>query len=41
MTAPWIILSVAIAISIVLVMVNHLGEAVREAFDPRQFAYYE
>ena len=40
-TAPWIILSVAIAISIVLVMVNYIGEAVREAFDPRQFAYYE
>lgn len=40
-TAPWIILSVAIAISIVLVMVNYIGEAVREAFDPRQFAYYK
>ena len=40
-TAPWIILSVAIAISIVLVMVNYIGEAVREAFDPRQFAYYQ
>ena len=40
-TAPWIILSVAIAISIVLVMVNYIGEAVREAFDPKKFAYYE
>ena len=40
-TSPWIILSVGIAISIVLVMVNYIGEAVREAFDPKKFTYYE
>ncbi|MCE2424733.1 MAG: ABC transporter permease subunit [Pseudomonadales bacterium] len=40
-TAPWIILSVGIAISIVLIMVNYIGEAVREAFDPKKHAYFE
>lgn len=40
-TAPWIILSVGIAISIILVMVNYIGEAIRQAFDPKLFTYYE
>lgn len=40
-TAPWIILSVGISISIVLIMVNYIGEAVREAFDPKKHAYYQ
>ncbi len=39
--SPWIVFSVVIAIALVLVMVNYIGEAVREAFDPKQFTYYE
>lgn len=39
--SPWIVYSVVIAIALVLVMVNYIGEAIREAFDPRKFTYYE
>jgi microcin C transport system permease protein len=39
--SPWIVTSVVIAMSGILMLVTWIGEAVREAFDPRKFAYYE
>ena len=37
----WIVTSVGIAIVAVLLMVTYIGEAIREAFDPKKFSYYE
>ena len=39
--SPWIVYSVVTAIGLVLVMVNYIGEAIREAFDPKKHTYYE
>jgi microcin C transport system permease protein len=39
--APWIVTSVVAAMAIVLLMVTYIGEAIREAFDPKQFTFYE
>jgi len=39
--SPWIVTSVVVAMTIVLLMVAYIGEAIREAFDPKQFTYYE
>ncbi len=39
--SPWIVTSVVVAMTIVLLMVAYIGEAIREAFDPKQFSYYE
>jgi microcin C transport system permease protein len=39
--SPWIVTSVVIAMTAVLLMVTFVGEAIREAFDPKQFTYYE
>jgi microcin C transport system permease protein len=38
--APWIVTSVVAAMTAVLLMVAYVGEAIREAFDPKQFSYY-
>ncbi|TDJ21970.1 MAG: ABC transporter permease subunit [Gammaproteobacteria bacterium] len=38
---PWIVASVVVAMGAVLLMVTYIGEAIREAFDPKQFTYYE
>lgn len=38
--APWIVTSVVVAMTAVLLMVAYIGEAIREAFDPKQFSYY-
>lgn len=38
---PWIVSSVVAAMTIVLLMVTFVGEAVREAFDPKKFTFYE
>jgi microcin C transport system permease protein len=38
---PWIVASVVAAIGAILLMVTYIGEAIREAFDPKQFTYYE
>jgi len=38
---PWIISSVFAAMTLVLVLVTFVGEAVREAFDPKKFTTYE
>ena len=37
----WIVSSVTIALIVVLLMVTYVGEAIREAFDPKKFSYYE
>lgn len=39
--SPWIVSSVVLAMTGVLLMVAYVGEAIREAFDPKQFTYYE
>ncbi len=38
---PWILLSGFSALATVLVLVTFIGEAIREAFDPRKFTTYE
>lgn len=38
--APWIVGSVVAAMTAVLLMVAFVGEAIREAFDPKKFTYY-
>lgn len=38
--APWIVTSVVAAMTAVLLMVAYVGEAIREAFDPKRFSYY-
>jgi len=39
--APWIVLSAFVAMATVLMLVTFIGEAVREAFDPKKFTTYE
>jgi microcin C transport system permease protein len=39
--APWIVSSAFFAMAGVLVLVTFVGEAVREAFDPKKFTTYE
>lgn len=41
MQAPWILGSAFTAIAIVLVLITFVGEAVREAFDPKKFTTYQ
>ncbi|PID62999.1 MAG: peptide ABC transporter permease [Gammaproteobacteria bacterium] len=38
---PWIVLSTVCVLSVVLVLVTFIGEAVREAFDPKRFSAYD
>lgn len=38
---PWLISSVVIALSFVLMLVTFIGEAIREVFDPKHKIYYE
>jgi microcin C transport system permease protein len=38
--APWIILSAFCVITIVLLLVSFVGEAIRDAFDPKKFTTY-
>ncbi|MES2595964.1 MAG: ABC transporter permease subunit [Verrucomicrobiota bacterium] len=38
---PWIVTSAFTAMSLVLVLVTFVGEAVREAFDPKKFTTYQ
>lgn len=40
-TYPWIVSSAFAAMTLVLVLVTFVGEAVREAFDPKKFTTYE
>lgn len=39
--APWIVVSAFSAIVFVLTLITFVGEAVREAFDPKKFTIYE
>ncbi len=39
-TAPWIVTSAFVALVFILAVVTFIGEAVREAFDPRKFTLY-
>jgi microcin C transport system permease protein len=39
-TAPWIVTSAFVALVFILAVVTFIGEAIREAFDPRQFTRY-
>src|SRR5690606_7289956 len=39
--SPWIVGSVVIAMTVVLLLATFIGEAIREAFDPRVFRRYE
>jgi microcin C transport system permease protein len=39
--SPWIVSSVVIAMTVVLMLVTFIGEAIREAFDPKVFRTYE
>ena len=38
--APWIVASAFSALSIVLILITFVGEAIREAFDPKKFTIY-
>lgn len=38
---PWILVSAFSALTVVLILVTFIGEAVREAFDPKKFTTYE
>lgn len=38
--SAWIVSSVVIAMTLVLTLVTFIGEAIREAFDPKTFSYY-
>ena len=37
----WIVSSVIVAMVLILTMVTFIGEAIREAFDPKKFSYYQ
>ena len=39
--APWIVSSVVLAMVLILIMVTFVGEAIREAFDPKKHSVYE
>jgi len=41
MDAPWIVTSTFVAMVLVLTLVAFVGEAVREAYDPRKFSTYQ
>ncbi len=41
LSKPWIVTSVVAAMTLVLLMVAYIGEAIREAFDPKKFTFYE
>jgi microcin C transport system permease protein len=38
--APWIVASAFCALSLVLILITFIGEAIREAFDPKKFTVY-
>jgi len=40
-TAPWIVSSAFAALVFILILVTFIGEAVREAFDPKKFTTYQ
>lgn len=40
LSAPWLVTSTFIVLVSMLVLVTFVGEAIREAFDPKKFTYY-
>ena len=40
LSAPWLVTSTFIALVGLLILITFIGEAVREAFDPKKFTYY-
>ncbi|MEO7101429.1 MAG: ABC transporter permease subunit [Luteolibacter sp.] len=40
LSAPWLVSSTFVALVGLLVLITFVGEAVREAFDPKKFTYY-
>lgn len=40
LSAPWLVSSAFVALVSLLVLITFVGEAVREAFDPKKFTYY-
>lgn len=38
--APWILVTAFATLTITLTLITFVGEAIREAFDPRKFSYY-
>lgn len=41
MESPWIVWSAILSVSLILVLIQFIGEAVREAFDPKRYTRYE
>ncbi len=40
LNAPWIVSSAFVALVVTLLLINFVGEAVREAFDPKKHSFY-
>jgi len=40
LSAPWLVSSTFVALVGILVLITFVGEAIREAFDPKKFTYY-
>jgi microcin C transport system permease protein len=40
-SAPWLILSVTAALTLVLVLIAFVGEGLRDAFDPKRFTFFQ
>ncbi len=40
LSAPWLVTSTFVVLVVLLVLITFVGEAVREAFDPKKFTYY-
>jgi microcin C transport system permease protein len=40
LSAPWLVSSAFVVLVLTLVLITFVGEAVREAFDPKKFTYY-
>jgi microcin C transport system permease protein len=40
LSSPWLVTSAFVCLVSLLVLITFIGEAVREAFDPKKFSYY-
>jgi microcin C transport system permease protein len=41
MESLWLVGSVVVAMTLILMLVAYIGEAIRDAYDPRKFSFYE
>ena len=41
MESLWLVGSVVVAMTLILMLVAYVGEAIRDAYDPRKFSFYE